>query len=292
MKHLPVLQNEVISLLDPKPNQNFIDATLGFGGHAKLILEKTKPNGKLIGIEQDIEAIDKAKSRLIAFIDRLTIVNDNFTELGLIMRKEKLDKIHGILIDLGPNTEQLKSEERGFSFSTNALLDMRMDPIRLKLTAADILNKFSEKEISKILLEGEEKFSKAISKKIIKYRRKRPITTTVELVEIIKSAIPARYRFEHKTHFATATFRALRLKVNNELENLKQILPQAVSSLSSGGRIAVISFHSLEDRIVKNFFRDNNELEILTSKPIIASEDEISNNPSARSAKLRVAKKK
>jgi 16S rRNA (cytosine1402-N4)-methyltransferase len=291
MKHIPVLAKETIKILDPKPNENIIDATLGQGGHASLILEKTAPKGQLLGVEQDIEAIKVAEKNLKIYGNRVSIVNNNFTEIGLIKRSWDVESIDGILLDLGPNTEQLKSEERGLSFKGNAKLDMRLDKTRQKLTAADIVNKYSEKEIMEILFAGEEKFSKAIAKRIVINRKNKDINTTSELVEIIKQAIPPKVRFGSKKHFATGTFRALRMEVNNELENLRQVLPQLTSILSPGGRIAVISFHSLEDRIVKNFFRDKEDLEILVKKPIIATDQEMTLNPNARSAKLRAAKK-
>lgn len=292
VKHIPVLQKEVIEILAPKANKNFIDATLGYGGHASLILENTAPSGKLLAIEQDEETLIEAKSNLQKYADRVIFFNNNFTDLGLLLRKWKVEKISGILIDLGPNTKQLKSEERGLSFSSNAELDMRLDKTRQKIKAKDILNKYSETDITRILQAGEEKFAKPIARKIIHCRRNHPIERVNDLLEIIKTATPPNYRYQQKTHFATATFRALRIAVNDELNNLKNVLPQAVKAVSPGGRIVVISFHSLEDRIVKNFFRECAEIEILNSKPIIATDEEIAKNPSARSAKMRGAIKK
>jgi len=278
-KHTPVLIREVIKTLAPQKNDNFIDGTLGFGGHAKLILEKIGPHGKLLGIDQDIEALEAAKKNLETFGERFSFYHGNFLDLGLIRRKWN-------------STYQLSTPKRGFSFNLKSLLDMRMDPTRQKITAADIVNNYSEKDLSKILFElGEERFAKKITAKIVLSRKREPIKTTDKLVEIIKQAMPPEYRYSREHHFATSTFRALRMAVNNELENLKRVLPQAVQILSPGGRIAVISFHSLEDRIVKNFFHDSLDLEILTKKPIVASQKEIAINPKARSAKLRVAKK-
>lgn len=292
MKHIPVLQDEIIKLLAPQPNENFIDLTVGFGGHSASILKKTAPEGKILAIEQDQETLVEAKKNLACFGNRVTFFESNFTEIGLIIRKWPIEHVNGILIDLGPNTAQLLDEERGFSFRSNAPLDMRMDPTRQKTTASDILNKYSEKELAAILLQGEEKFAKAISRQIIKSRTIGPIKTTDQLVEIVKSATSPSYRFHRKTHFATATFRALRMAVNDELKNLKNVLPQAMSILSPGGRIAIISFHSLEDRIVKQFLKNQDNIELLTKKPLTATEEEIKNNPSARSAKLRGAIKK
>ena len=287
MKHTPVLQQEVLDLLAPKPNQNFIDCTLGLAGHAKLIHKKIAPKGHLLGIEWDKNALEEAKKNLAEFGDRFQYFNGNFTELGLIVRDWHVEKIDGILIDLGPSTYQLTDESRGFSFQKDSSLDMRQDQSQ-NLTAYDIVNKYSEKEIRDILYKGEERFAKQIAKKIVE-NRKVPIKTTYQLIDTIKSATPPSYRFDRHTHFATGTFRALRMAVNNEIENLKKVLPQAVSILSPGGKIAVISFHSLEDRIVKHFLLENSNLEILTKKPIIATEEEVKNNPSARSAKLRAA---
>lgn len=289
-KHTPVLQNEILQILAPKPGENFIDCTLGYGGHARLILEKTSPNGELLGIDQDQEAIIEAKKNLAKFGSRIQIEHTNFTELGLLIRQWPVTHIDGILIDLGASTPQLTGE-RGFSFRTDAPLDMRMNPQAGHRSAAHILNKFSEKEITQILFDGEERFARQIAKKIIEVRHKKPITTTKQLVDVIRIVTPPSYRYNKKLHFATNTFRALRMRVNEELENLKKVLPQAVQILSPGGRMAVISFHSLEDRIVKQYLRDNQDLEILTTKPIMASQTEITHNPSARSAKLRGAKK-
>lgn len=289
-EHQPVLIQEVIQYLSPQPNENFIDCTLGYAGHTQLILEKTAPDGQLLGIDQDEVAIVAAQKALSDFKNRVQIEHANFIELGLIVRQWPVDHVDGILIDLGPSTVQLTSE-RGFSFRTDVPLDMRMNPPVQKHSAADILNKLPEKEIAKMLYDGEERFARQIAKKIIEERYHSPIKTTGQLVEIIKRATPPAYRFNKKIHFATATFRALRMRVNDELENLKKVLPQAVQVLSPGGRIAIISFHSLEDRIVKQFFRDDGRLEVLTPKPIMASEKEIIKNPAARSAKLRGARK-
>lgn len=292
MQHIPVLQQEVLKILEPKSGQNFIDCTLGYAGHAQLILEVTSPDGKLLGIDQDEEAITEAEKHLTEFKNRFQIEHANFTELGLLVRHWPVEHIDGILIDLGPSTVQL-TDDRGFSFRKDAPLDMRMNPNSQRTTAADIINKFSEHDIAKILSElGEEYFSRQIAHKIIETRNHQPIRTTSQLVEIVKTATPPSYRFNKKLHFATATFRALRMAVNNELENLKSILPQAVQVLSPGGRIGIISFHSLEDRIVKQFLRDNEHLEVLTPKPITALDEEIEANPAARSAKLRIAIKK
>lgn len=288
MKHIPVLTVELLNALAPQRNENFIDATLGTGGHAFKILEKTAPNGKLLGIDWDDSALTEAQEKLNKFGERVSFAHANFTQLGLLIRQWKVKTVNGIYFDLGPSTDKLKAP--GTSFLTDAPLDMRQD-LNQKITAKDIVNKYSEKEIREILFSGEEKFARQIAKKITVERQKYQIETTLQLVEIIKKAIPPKNRYEGKTHFATDTFRALRIKVNRELENFREVLPQAVSIVSSGGKIAVITFHSLEDRIVKNYFRDNEHLKVLTEKPISASEEEIAQNPPSRSAKLRVAQK-
>jgi len=289
--HTPVLQNEVIKNLAPQKNENFIDATVGFAGHANLILKKTAPKGKLLVIDQDWQALEEVRTKLDPYGERVSFAQANFTELGLLIRDWQQKEISGILFDLGPNTDQLLDQNRGLSFRSDASLDMRMSKDG-KLTAADIVNKYSEKDIAKILYDGEEKFARSIAKNIVMARVKKPIITTTDLVAIIRRAMPPKYRFQSKSHFATDTFRALRIKVNDEINNLENVLPQAVQVLSPGGRLVIITFHSLEDRIVKNYFRNNNSLEIINNKPIMAAVEEIETNPSARSAKLRVAIKK
>jgi len=296
--HVPVLQKEVLEILDPKPNQNFIDCTIGKGGHSLAILEKTAPEGKILGIDWDQEMIKSLK-----FSRRLVLVCDNFANLKEIVGKENFKEVEGILLDLGISSWHLEKSGRGFSFQKDEPLDMRYNK-NSKLTAEKILNEWSEKEIEKVLKEyGEERFAKRISKKIVEERKIKPIRTTFQLVEIIKKAIPSWYhtRFSGypKIHFATRTFQALRIAVNDELENLKKVLPQALEILERNGRLVVISFHSLEDRIVKNFFSafakgyggQERKLKILTKKLIRPSFEEIKINPRSRSARLRSALK-
>ncbi len=279
--HIPVLQKETLEYLDPRPNENFIDATAGMGGHSRLILEKTKPEGKVLGIDADVKSCEKLKN-----IDRLIPVNGNFKNLKKIIEERDFKNISGVLFDIGFSSWQIEKSGRGFSFQTDEPLDMRLG--ESALTAEEIVNNWSEKELEKILKEyGEERFAKKIAKKIIWARQKRPIKTTFQLVKIIQGGMPIR-RY-NKIHFATKTFQALRIAVNDELNNLKEALPQALEIINPGGRIAVISFHSLEDRIVKNFFKEKKELKILTKKPVTASEEEIKANPRSRSAKLRAA---
>ncbi len=307
--HIPVLQKEVIEYLDPKPNENFIDATFGFGGHSKEILKRNAPRGKVLGIELD-PAIIKCLTPDVKHHKRLILVNDSYSNLKEIVEKYNFRPINGILFDLGMSSWHLEKSGRGFSFQKDEPLDMRYNslllrssrPIRKRrkerrlrekgLRAGEILNKFPEKEIERILREyGQERFAKKIAKKIIEERKAKPIQTTFQLVEIVKRAIPKRYQ-NQRIHPATRTFQALRIAVNDELENLRKALSQTLEVLKRGGRIVIISFHSLEDRIVKNFFRENsrkNILKVLTKKPITPSREEIQKNLRSRGAKLRAA---
>ena len=298
--HLPVMPREVIKFLAPRPNENFIDATLGFGGHSALILKKTAPEGKLMAIDQDIEAITFARKKLNPYARRIQYLKANFTKLGLLARDWPVNRIDGILFDLGVSSYQLLTPERGFSFRVpkgadddiQIELDMRMSPETQKLTAKEIINTWSEAELKKLLRNlGQEPFAGKIAKAIVRKRSLQPIEKAHQLVEVLSQAMPPKYRFKSYKHFATSTFRALRMAVNRELEALESGLKQAVSLISPKGRIVVISFHSLEDRIVKNFLRENPSLKILTPKPITASEAEITENPRARSGKLRAAEK-
>ncbi|OGZ23291.1 MAG: 16S rRNA (cytosine(1402)-N(4))-methyltransferase [Candidatus Nealsonbacteria bacterium RIFCSPLOWO2_01_FULL_41_9] len=282
--HIPVLQKEVIEYLTPGPNENFIDCTIGEGGHASAILEKIKPDGKVLGIDLNIRF--KGDKRLI-------LAEDNFTNLKEIVEKIKFGKADGILMDLGFSSWHLEESGRGFSFQKQEPLDMRYN-LENQLTAEKILNFWSAPEIERILKEyGEEKFAKEIAREIINSRQIRPIQNTFQLVAIIRRVVPAGYQ-RQKIHPATRTFQALRIAVNDELNNLQAVLPEALDILKKGGRIAVISFHSLEDRIIKNFLRDEakeNLISILTKKPVTATFQEIKINPRARSAKLRAAQK-
>lgn len=317
MLHTPVLKEEVLKYLNPQPNQNFIDCTLGFGGHAAALLEKIKPNGKVLGIEWDEEKC-KIQSAKFKVEERLKVVNDSYVNLKNIVEREKFGPINGILLDLGlssweiessagpariatrasefgvdsalPNDSLAKRCGRGFSFQKNEGLDMRFSENQT-LAAKEIINKWSEQDLAEIFQEyGQERFAKNIARNIVDVRCRQPIETTFQLVEIIRKSFPRSYKFP-KAHFATRVFQALRIAVNGELDNLKAVLPQCFDILEKDGRIAVIAFHSLEDSIIKNFFKDkakNNTLQILTKKPIMASVREIKQNSRARSAKLRV----
>ena len=300
--HIPVLKNEVLEYLDAKPNKNFIDCTIDGGGHAKEILERIKPNGKLLGIDRDEKMIN---SLLTEFQnsnlgDRLTLTCENFANLKKIIEKYNFGKVCGILFDLGTSNWHLKESGRGFSFQKDEVLDMRYQikpqisnlKSQRELTAEEIVNKWPENKIERILSEyGEEEFAKKIAQEISEKRRKTPIETTFQLTEIIKDSVPGWY-LHKRIHFATKTFQALRIAVNNELKNLEMVLPEVLEVLEPEGRIVIISFHSLEDRIVKNFFREGakeGKLMILTKKPVSPSDQELKLNPSSRSAKLRAA---
>lgn len=291
MNHIPVLKKEVIEYLNPQPDQNFIDCTVGGGGHTEAILEKTGPKGKVLGIDWDLEQIEASKLRLENFKERFLAVCDNFANIAHCVDEYQFEPVNGILIDLGASSWHFDRSKKGFSFMRDEPLDMRYSFDNV-LTAKEILNNWKEEELEKIFREyGEEKFSARISAEIADSRAKYPFEKTFDLVQAIKRAVPEQY-LHQEIHFATRTFQALRIAVNGELENLNKVLPQALAILAQNGRLAVISFHSLEDRIVKNFFNENKaNLNILTKKPVVPSQSEIKNNHSARSAKLRVAQK-
>lgn len=297
--HIPVLLNEVIKYLDPKPNENFVDCTFGLGGHAMLLLEKNKPHGKVLGIEADPELYKKLQSGEALTMpaehkERLILVNDSYVNLNKIVQDYQFKPVNGILLDLGMSSWHLEESKRGFSFLKDEPLDMRYNPEEYHYDALEIINSWPEKDILEILKKyGEERFAKGIAKSIIQKREQAPIKTTLELVNAIRLGVPNWYQ-NKKTHFATKTFQALRITVNSEIENLEKVLIQSTGVLDKQGRLAVISFHSLEDRIVKKFFKRSQEInisKILTKKPTIPEEDEINNNPRARSAKLRVFQK-
>lgn len=289
MNHIPVLTCEVVQFLAPKKNENFIDATLGFGGHALEILKKTAPNGCLLGIDQDDVALREAQKKLKNYRGRVDFIRANFSEMGLLVRRWPKE-VNGILFDLGVSTYQLTSGDRGFSFQKNSPLDMRMSPERKSLTARDIVNSWDKNRLKRIFQKlGEEPLAGKIAQEIVRARIKNPIETTDDLVAVIKKAMPLKILKTRKKHFATNIFRALRMEINQELPNLESALKQSKQILSPGGRLVIISFHSLEDRIVKNFLRESDDLEILTPKPVVPSVTEIQNNPKSRSAKLRAA---
>ena len=293
MIHTSVLKKEVIEYLNPKANENFIDGTAGEGGHDLLILEKNSPNGMVLMIDWDINQIGNAKKNISRFKDRVLLVNDSYVNIDDIVEKNNFKPVNGIMIDLGYSSWQIEESKKGFSFNRDEILDMRYDDKNV-LTAEKIVNDYSEKELENILHNfGEEKFAKKIAKKIVESRKKSRIKSTLELKNIIESVYPEKMRYG-RINCATKSFQALRIVVNRELDNLKEFLPKAISLLSKDGRLVIISFHSLEDRIIKNFLKEKSEegvIKILTKKPVIASPEEVLSNPRARSAKLRAAVK-
>ncbi len=295
-RHVPILTQEVLDLLGCRPGGVYIDATLGGGGHAKMLLNASAPDGFLIGIDRDPDALAIAKETLKDYGERVKLVHGNFSEMKQICHAEHITNVDGILMDLGMSSNQLELENRGFSFKDpNAPLDMRMDP-SLPLTAADILNTFSEKEIQNILFRlGEERWAVSIAREIVATRKTAPFREVKDLLGAIKRAIPSKARHGRR-HMATKTFQALRIYVNQELESLERGLEAGLSLLAPHGRMAVISFHSLEDRIVKRSFQaavkdpetyGAKAFRLLTRRPLQPSKNETRRNPRARSAKLR-----
>ena len=304
-QHIPVLLKEAIAYLNLSLGKIIIDATYGYGGHSREILKKIKPGGKLIAIDRDQESCNDCQN-LSSRENSLLCICGNNAELFGLVRQHSIDQVDGILFDLGFSAAQVRGALRGFSFLLDGPLDMRMDQEQ-QLTASEIINNWEENEIAKILkIYGEERFAKRIARKIVEERKKSKILRTSQLVEVIKKATPVPYQHQ-KIHFATRTFQAIRIAVNDELNNLKKALVAAQAIVRPKGRIVVISFHSLEDRIVKHFFAETEKgcicppkfpqcvcgkkplLKIITRKPITPSEEELKRNPQARSAKMRVA---
>ncbi|MBM7855931.1 16S rRNA (cytosine1402-N4)-methyltransferase [Desulfohalotomaculum tongense] len=306
--HVPVLLEEVMAGLNLKPGGIYVDCTLGGAGHSAEILRRTGPNGKLIGLDQDPHALKAAEQRLKEFGSRVITVRSNFSRLSAVLKELAVGPVDGILFDLGVSSAQLDNPERGFSYMHDAPLDMRMSPDN-PYTAKELVNELSAEELTRIISEyGEEKWAKRIARFIVEERNRNPISTTFELVEIIKRAIPAGAR-RSGPHPAKRTFQALRIAVNDELNILESAFIQAVNALKPGGRLCVITFHSLEDRITKDLFKylakdcvcppelpvcscdKEREIKIITRKPVTASKQELEQNPRSRSAKLRVAEK-
>ncbi|HBG73912.1 MAG: 16S rRNA (cytosine(1402)-N(4))-methyltransferase [Chloroflexi bacterium GWB2_49_20] len=300
--HEPVLYHEIILALNPKHRGHYVDGTLGAGGHAAGILKASAPDGELLGLDVDPQALELAKKKLAEFGPRVTIIRASYTTLTEQLAKLGWTTIEGMLLDLGASSMQFDTPKRGFSFQSAGELDMRFDPTN-PLTAAHLVNELSEAELANLLFRyGEEPRSRQITKAVIAAR---PIVSTIQLAEIINSVTPSRDRL----HPATRTFQALRIAVNDELMAIEKVLPQAIHALSSGGRLAVISFHSLEDRIVKSFFRQESKdclcpprqpicncghkasIRELNRRPGQPTDQEFSRNPRARSAKLRVVEK-
>lgn len=297
MSHIPVLLNEVIKVLKPEPGEFFIDGTLGSGGHAKAILAEIKSRGTLLALDWDEKNLERFREANIELKGKLILIHENYANLTEILEKHRLPKADGLLLDLGFSSVQIENSGRGFSFHPSAggePLDMRYDASDSERpTAASIVNGMNEKDLADIIYEyGEERFSRQIAKKIVERRRQERILTTNALVKVIESAVPRNY--EHgRIHPATRTFQALRIYVNEELKNLKTILANISEVIGSGGRVGIISFHSLEDRLVKQNFQDlvsNKKAQFINKKPITAGREETKNNPRSRSAKLRAIK--
>jgi 16S rRNA (cytosine1402-N4)-methyltransferase len=292
--HIPVLVNEVLEYLNPQPNRTYLDVTFGGGGHTTAILEK-EPTCKVIAMDWDKQALEKNAPPLQEkYGHRFKTIWGNFAQISKLLKKEKIEKVDGILADFGTSQFQI-FHQAGFSFQQDSPLDMRMSQAHHYFKASDIVNRFTPKELEKIFRElGEERYARKIAHAIAEHRKREKFRTTKQLADLIESIIPQhrmKYR-KHKIHPATKVFQALRIVVNKELENIEQFLKHAIQFLNIKGIIVCISFHSLEDRIVKNFFKEKkDELLILTKKPITATEKEISSNPSSRSAKLRAAEK-
>jgi 16S rRNA (cytosine1402-N4)-methyltransferase len=286
------MPTEVLFWLRPHEGQIFLDCTVGYCGHAEKILEASSPSGIVVGIDQDIKAVEAGRARLERFGARAILIKGHFVELKRHLAAQGISSVQGALFDLGVSSPQIDEPSRGFSFQATGPLDMRMDQSAGK-TAADLLNHTDEVDLANLIYEfGEERYSRRIARAIVRARVSRPFETTSELVSVIESAVPAHYR-HGRIHCATRTFQALRIAVNQELEHLEPALRDAVDVLAPGGRLCVISFHSLEDRIVKHTFRvlaaeAESELEILTKRPQLPTDDEIGRNPRSRSAKLRV----
>ena len=302
------MPDEVIHFLNPQPGGTYLDGTLGGGGHARLILDCCMPGGTLIGIDQDLEALQATGQRLTGLETSVRLVHDNFGNLGQNLEQLGLRAIDGFLLDLGVSSHQLDNAARGFSFQQNAPLDMRMDSSRGE-TAADLLNDLPEHELERIIREyGEERWAKRIAAFIVRARTESPVIETFQLVDIIKGAVP-KAKWDERIHPATRTFQAVRIAVNRELESLEKGLKAALDHLKPEGRGVVISFHSLEDRIVKHIFREyatgctcprnlpvcacgnKPRVKVLTGRPVQANDTEINENPRSRSAKLRAVER-
>jgi len=305
--HKPVLLRECIEGLNIQPDGIYLDGTLGRAGHSIEIAKRLK-SGRLIAIDRDMAAIQESGGRLAAYMDKVTLVHGNFRELKAILDGMNIDKVDGMLFDLGVSSPQLDDKERGFSYMADAPLDMRMDGGEA-LSAYDVVNTWDEQRLKRILFEyGEERYAPRIASNIVRRRTQGPIETTLELVEIIKSAMPGA-ALREKQHPAKRSFQAIRIAVNDELGSISDMLSDAAERLNPGGRLAVISFHSLEDRLVKNAMQSGEKgctcprdfpvcvcgfvpkLKVITKKPITADEEELVENPRARSAKLRIAER-
>jgi 16S rRNA (cytosine1402-N4)-methyltransferase len=304
-KHKSVLLYETVDQLNIKPDGIYVDGTLGGGGHSYEIASRLSDKGRLIGIDQDEDAIKAASERLKPFMDRVTIVRNNYCNMDKVLDELSIDKVDGIMLDLGVSSYQLDTAERGFTYNVDAKLDMRMDQ-RQEVTARDIVNDYSEYDLYRIIRDyGEDRFAKNIAKHIVAARQKKPIETTFELNEIIKAAIPMKVRATGG-HPSKRTYQAIRIELNRELEVLENSIDMMIDRLNKGGRLCIITFHSLEDRIVKVRYKNNenpctcppsfptcvcgkkSKGKVITRKPIIPSEEELEENSRSKSSKLRV----
>lgn len=290
--HDPVMLNEVLFWLRPRAGAVVLDCTVGYCGHAGRILESVAPTGIVIGLDRDPRALEAAEETRERFGSRLVLIRGHFMDLKRHLAEHGISRVDGVLFDLGVSSPQLDEPLRGFSFLTEGPLDMRMDQSG-GMTAADVVNRMKEAELADLIYQfGEERYSRRIARAIVRARARRLLETTRELVEVVESAVPGAYR-RGRIHCATRTFQALRIAVNRELDHLESALRDAVEALAPGGRLCVISFHSLEDRIVKRTFRAlaGKQVAVLTQKPQLPGEEELGRNPRARSAKLRVAER-
>ncbi len=305
-QHVPVMLEEVLRFLQPRPGGYYIDGTVGGGGHTAAILERSAPDGRVLGIDTDVQALARVRERLTEYVEngRLVLKHGNFAELGRLTHEAGVASVQGVLLDLGFSSDQMEDPQRGFSFSVDGPLDMRLDS-SLEVSAADLVNTASERQLADIFWRyGEEARSRRLARRIVQERAKRAITRTTQLAALVAAGVPYK---PGAIHPATKVFQALRIAVNSELERLETTLPQVVDVLQRGGRMVIISFHSLEDRMVKEFMRreatdclcpprvpvcvcgHKARVRLLTPKPLVPTAQEIERNPRARSAKLRAA---
>jgi 16S rRNA (cytosine1402-N4)-methyltransferase len=286
-RHQPVLPAEVLHFLEPSSGQTIVDATVGAGGHARLIAERLGPLGRLIGLDQDMSMLQLAQPRLVDL--PVTLVQANFDQLPLVLEERGINAVNGVVADLGVCSDQIDCAERGFSFQQEGPLDMRLDPSQGEPASA-LVNRLSERTLADLFWNyGEERYSRRIAGKIVETRRRTPLETTGQLAELVRSCVPRPRGQRHPIDPATRVFQALRIAVNDELGALERFLVALPRCLKPGGKAVIISFHSLEDRRVKQAFRDRAVWKVLTPKPVQAGDEELRNNPRARSAKLRAA---
>lgn len=291
--HVSVMPQEVIEFLNPPAGGCFLDGTLGLAGHSALIAERIGPSGRLIALDKDHKALALAKKKLSGFSGRMDLVHSDFRDFDIVLKNLGVDAVDGMLFDLGISSFQLDEPQRGFSFRSEGPLDMRMDQEALT-SAKDLVNTLKEEDLADIIFNfGEERFSRRIAKAIVQYRSRKPVETTQELEEIIFTSVPVSYR-RQKIHPATRTFQAIRIAVNRELEALTSVMDKCADYLKEGGRIGVISFHSLEDRIVKEKFKSlakSGVMTLIVKKPLRPTDEEIQSNPRSRSARFRIAER-